>query len=226
MSDNISQIESMPEVNEPIRTAINGIRVIALYMIVCVHCCFIGNNPDNIEKFILGLAACIGMVGVPLYFFVSGFLFDYTKYKTFGQMISHKLKGLIVPWVCSAIYMWLFENKLFHASHTSILEYFIGINSILWYLTVLIIFYIIFWCIRTNAPLILLVISGVVYHYLAAYGGFILPSIISSILNCFLFFWFGNVVRKNNIWERLLQTIKSKNYNIIASLATIGGEPA
>jgi acyltransferase len=84
--------------NETIRLNwIDTLKTIGIFFVL------IGHKLDN--KL---LVSYIYAFHVPLFFFVSGYLFKYSKYRSFKYFLNRKIRTLIVPYFCFATTSYLF----------------------------------------------------------------------------------------------------------------------
>lgn len=80
--------------------AISWMRFPLILMIVLLHCyCSIdANGHQSFFKWVYPFGLWLGETGVPAFFFVSGFLFYYSR-KTYGQKLKSRSKTLLVPYL-------------------------------------------------------------------------------------------------------------------------------
>ncbi|ESS74094.1 acyltransferase [Methyloglobulus morosus KoM1] len=143
---------------------------------------------------------------VPLFFFISGFLFDRTKY-SFKQYLRKKLNTLLVPYFCFAIFsylFWFFVVRNFSISGKSLavnsLKPLIGIlyavgsdswrdilNPALWFLPCLFVVEVIFYFIKNKYFLLIFAVLG----YFVAYSSFRLPWSVDVAQTAIIFYGIG-----------------------------------
>ena len=92
----------MESITTPLRTRyiwIDLIKFISITLVVYRHCPPIAYNLTS---------------SIPLFFFISGLLFDFKKYPSFSAFVKHRSKQLIVPYFCffALFYLfWLFAGR-------------------------------------------------------------------------------------------------------------------
>lgn len=155
---------------------------------------------------------------VPLFFFVSGYLFDRTKY-TFKQFFKKKLGTLIVPYLTFAVFSFLFwliivRNLSIGGKALVInpLKPLIGIiygigsegwrspmNVALWFLPCLFIVEVMFYPIKNRSFIIVFAIIGVV---IVPTLQFRLPLSFDVALTAIVFYGMGNLyhIKETEIW--------------------------
>ncbi len=160
---------------------------------------------------------------MPLFFFISGFLFDFGKYaESVSNFVKGKLRSLIVPYFCFALLTCLFYFLLdtgFQPGVTNI-EFFeasalYGIYSILyalgplvsynpplWFLTCLFITELLFYGLaksyygKPEKLVLWLTAAGVVGYLYSVYVPFRLPWNADVALSAVVFYGAGNLFRK------------------------------
>ena len=126
-------------------TTISVARALALVSIVSAHALFVSQTPQAFVSFYSKL----GTVGVAAYFMISGFLYFPKNYAGFGKMLKNKARSIGIPWLVlgSVGYLYnAFGNKSFSAA--AYLEFMLGKNSYLYFLTMLFFCFVVFLCNR------------------------------------------------------------------------------
>ena len=117
--------------------------------VVFAHACGLATStPSSFEIIEERLCSIIGTIGVPLFFFCSGFLLAKSK-TPFKHILLKKLLTIIIPWVISGtvVYLYVYLRK----GPLNILTYLyflIGNGSYLYFLPVYLVFIIIFSLLR------------------------------------------------------------------------------
>jgi len=151
---------------------------------------------------------------MPLFFFISGLLFDYKKY-SFLENLKKSARGILVPYVIFAgvsYLIWMFNNS-FSASPEQIMLHLIGVfygnssslffNLVLWFLPCLFITKMLFALITTFIKKDKVLIVVLFIFSLLGYFAFIylpdlnLPFGIESALTAVVFFGAGSILRTN-----------------------------
>jgi acyltransferase len=166
---------------------------------------------------------------MPLFFFISGYLFAFNKHPNFKSFVTHRAKQLLIPYVALNIItylFWLFIGRKFGddaANPIKLYKPLIGIvygNSnndylihdvVLWFLPALffveVVFYLSFRNKSRAASLLLLTTFGVAGYLVYKFCPFYLPGGIDTALTALVFYGLANVF-KNEIG--LLLNIKVK----------------
>lgn len=118
-----------------------AMKAVAVFTIIFAHC-----SPKN--QYIAGLYASIGSIGVPIFLLVSGFLYNRNKYSA-EQFWRKKVSGLVLPWFfCGmVVYMYIVLRKG-GIGIVSAFNFVIGNGSFLYYMSVLMIIYLLMEFIR------------------------------------------------------------------------------
>ncbi|HEY3362283.1 MAG TPA: acyltransferase family protein [Methanosarcina sp.] len=160
---------------------------------------------------------------MPLFFFISGFLFDFGKYaESASNFVKGRFKSLIVPYFCFAVITCIFcflldelytpgitsikffENNMLHGiSH--ILVAFgpaVSYNPPLWFLTCLFVTELIFYGLAKKyygEPKKLafwLIIAGIIGYFYSVYVPIRIPWNVDVALSAIVFYGAGNLFRK------------------------------
>ncbi|GIM30163.1 O-acetyltransferase [Clostridium polyendosporum] len=156
---------------------------------------------------------------MPLFFFLSGYLFSISKYNSFLAFFKRKFKSLVIPYFTLSFinYMyWISTNGPYNYS-TSIYKPFVGTfyalrrsewslhNGTMWFVTCLfiteILFYIIIKSSKNNNIIITicLIISSVAGHLYSAYIGQAFPWSIDVSITAVVFFGAAYLIRCKGI---------------------------
>lgn len=128
----------MKEKNE----VIYYIKGLAIISVIAAHCNAISEEGSKFAQISSLLLQNIGTWGVICFFVISGYLFHVSSSKIF---FMKKLKYICVPWVISAtcVYLYVYLRKP-PVTLLSWINFVVGNGSYLYYLTVLMMFYVIF----------------------------------------------------------------------------------
>lgn len=129
------------------------IKGLAIISVICAHCNSIPNNIGGFSYVCSLILQNIGTFGVICFFVLSGFLFHYEE-GHLKRFFEKKLKYLCVPWLLSAtcVYLYVYLRKP-PITVISWINFVLGNGSYCYYMTVLMIFYLIFTVVpfmRTN----------------------------------------------------------------------------
>lgn len=109
-------------------------KAVAVAFTICAHCNTVLENAPFAAKVASCFLASLGSLGVPVFFYLSGYLFSYKK---FAKCAKTKIRTLIIPWIfCgSLVYLYIYLRK----GQISFLTYFkwiLGVDTYLWYLSI------------------------------------------------------------------------------------------
>lgn len=129
---------------QKISNVITVARVFALVSIVCAHIGFVGETSHFISK----LYGLLGSIGVICYLICSAYYYNPKKYTLIG-LLKNKAKSIGLPWLFLGTVGYLYNGVLSKSlSLISYLRWMIGNGSYLYFLTILILCFLIFY--RTN----------------------------------------------------------------------------
>ena len=174
-----------------VSSVFNISRLIAIISVITAHTSFNINNP-----LLYNLIKRFSSIGVVVFIIVSGYYFNPQKYKTIGKFMKSKITTIILPWGFLGTLVFL-ESKIVMAEPIGIsgwLKFMIGHNSYLYYLTVLMICYLIyFYPVKHNKITITVIISfliTIMSQQLTAWGILDIKKIyLTDYLN--IFNWVG-----------------------------------
>lgn len=192
---------------------------IGIILVVLGHC----NIPMN-------WAIIIYSFHMPLFFFLSGYLFSIKKYSSFNPFLVHKAKTILLPY-----FYFSFLSFLYFAIHnqTEIIKPLIGIfysngingwmpfNVALWFLTCLFMVEMASYFIVKNTVtkmIVILVILSIIGYIDSLFMPFRLPWGIDVAFTATVFFCFGYIIRKIDAVKILL---RHKFSYLLASLITL-----
>lgn len=125
------------------------IKAMAIFMVICAHC------PYDITGSLSTFLNNLGVMGVPIFFLLSGYFYHIKKY-SFAKMIKKKLFGIIIPWfICGFIVYFYIVFRKGGFNFLSMIEYVLGYGSYLYYLSILMMFFIIFYFVKDRKWLLL-----------------------------------------------------------------------
>lgn len=129
----------------------------------------------------------IGTIGVIVFFVIAGALFHYERY-SLKEFFTKKILYLALPWVISgtAVYLYVYLRKP-PVTFIGWVNYIVGNGSYLYYLTVLVLCYLIFWFIKPLRSTAMLVVFSVITFLSASF--FYDKGYVTSYLD--IFNWIG-----------------------------------
>lgn len=165
------------------------IKAFAVISIVTAHIKLVSNN-NLINNIISMVYSSIGVIGVPMFFIISGLLF-YNNNKSLKHFFKSKIKTIIIPWLVTGtlVYIYIVVRKG-GASIIGYLDFILGNGSYLYFLTVLMILYIVFYYFKSEkfiyAIMIISIISNILtIHKLININGYM------NFMNWCVYFEFG-----------------------------------
>lgn len=184
---------------------IDYIKGLAIISVICAHC---NSVLDSSNQFAVGsslLLQNIGTFGVICFFVISGVLFRHPG-KDIGRFLKKKVNNIVIPWMISStcVYLYVYLRKP-PVSFKSWINFVLGNGSYCYYLTVLMVLYLLFILIplmQTNFVLILcevITIFSTIWFYSI---GNINPYL--NILNWIGYFALGVQISQNlQIWQKI-----------------------
>jgi Fucose 4-O-acetylase and related acetyltransferases len=160
---------------------------------------------------------------MPLFFFISGFLFDFVKYaESASNFVKGRFKSLIVPYFCFAVITCIFcflidelytpgitsikffENSMLHGISHIFVAFgpAVSYNPPLWFLTCLFVTELLFYGLEKKyygepKKLVLwLIIAGVIGYLYSVYVPFRIPWNVDVALTAIVYYGAGNMFRK------------------------------
>lgn len=155
---------------------------------------------------------------IPLFFFLSGYVFSIKKYKNFKEFFISKLKSLIIPLGSFSIIIFLFHlifnylivkdmelrNILFEPIGLLLQIRGTFLGGSIWFLTCLfsceIMFYFILKITKDNEKtiIIFLLLSSIIGYMYFKYINFLLPWAVDASLTAIVFLGLGYIAKKNS----------------------------
>lgn len=183
------------------RNYIYIMKALALFSIVSAHVGIVSNH-SFINIIFSRVLSSIGSIGVGVFFVISGYLYMKTN-KTFLQFVQAKAKSILIPWVCCGTV--LFYYVTIRKGDMTIENWFmtLTVHSHLYYLSVLMILYIVFWRLKRNIIFIIVqIILSVISIYLTSLGAFTIYPYINPF-NWAVYFALGVMMYRYKLLEKL-----------------------
>lgn len=178
-------------------------RGIAIILVV------VGHSPATI-----GMKSLIYSFHIPLFFFLSGFVFNQQKYKEPKDFFAHKIKTLILPYFIFSFIEYLiyvlWENGIYNTNFTAF-SVFVGIfyasastmkiATVLWFLPCLFIVQSLFYLITKISTkhvylVAVLVTSSIIGYFYGQYFNVRLPWFIDASFTALVFYGIGFIYKK------------------------------
>lgn len=208
-------------------TYIDKIRIFAIFSVVCAHVGAINEGASYANAIASELLGCIGAMGVPVFFIISGYLYEKTE-KSFVEFWKSRFRTLIIPWLFCETGLWFYVVlRKGRISFRNWLKFLIGYQSTTYYLTLLVFFYFLFWKIKKVRWIYLvgcfisavqIVSTGWNIQPLAGYSG-IFGTAYLNPFHFMIYFCLGILIGSYNIWDVLVE--KSAKYLPISMVCLI-----
>lgn len=173
------------------------IKGLSILSVICAHCNAVLNTGSIFAQTCSTLLGNIGTFGVICFFMISGGLFHFTDKKIF---FKKKLVHIVVPWIISATCVFLYVRlRKPPLTITAWFNFVIGNGSYCYYLTMLMLFYVLFVFVSfmQNEKILILCIAVTVVSLFFCYNlGF---SPYMNPLNWIGYFAGGMIIRKHEI---------------------------
>ncbi|MBC1499818.1 acyltransferase family protein [Listeria weihenstephanensis] len=196
---------------------IDNLKAYGIILVVIGHCVVLSADYPYTGL----LMKLIYSFHMPLFFFISGFLF---RGKGTGKYFYKKWKTLLVPYFIFQVISVLFINSFYYVTAgqlerdplSTLLSVFylngnVGWNAPLWFLVVLFILDVLYyffskWSERTGIQMALVLLSCVV-GWLLSETGIKFPFGLQIVFSCFLFYYLGNMTKKYNVLKLLSRSL-------------------
>lgn len=122
------------------------LKAAAIYCVVCAHVAPVPNIFGFINSMVCSrVLDCMGTMGVPIFFLISGYFYAKSK-ETYLSFWKKKVKTIVLPWIfCSTIVWFYVVLRKGGISLMGWFQFFLGVNNITYYLTVLMFFFFVLW---------------------------------------------------------------------------------
>lgn len=182
-------------------------KTIATFSIICAHLSPT-NSKDIFSIKLSWIYNLFGIVGVPLFFFISGYLF-FKNTDNFKKFMDKKIKQIIIPWIFVGTFCYLIVFYFKHnISFINYLKFIYGYGSYLYYLSVLLILYLINFRFKNNNKFLYsTLIIGIISLILNIIFGINSFSYI-NFCNWIFYFNLGMLISKNNKINNLFRFCK------------------
>lgn len=186
---------------------------ISIFSVAAAHVSSAFAYAGEMEKFCVRLLSSLGTIGVPLFFLISGYLYEKSlKKHDWKYIVKSKLEGLCIPWMINGTIVWLYVVlRKGGISFKNWLYFLIGIDSYLYFMFVLVILYMLYVVMRKNKFLFYVGIffSVISYIYINIFGKTILFSPYLNVIGWQGWFLVGGgICCKESYEQRMLVFIK------------------
>ena len=186
-------------IDKKLSERIYSVKALCILLVVCAH---MTSNNYNCQW----VMSLISVLAVPMFFFLSGFFYDYNNSL---ETLINKIKKICIPWsvwggvtYCISVYTGSISFSI-----KKMILYILGKGSLYYYLSVLIILYIIFKYMNKIKFCILCIILNFISYIAYSYKifGEIEFDLYLNIFNWCGFFAFGVLVKKLNLLDKILK---------------------
>lgn len=108
----------------------------AILFVVCAHCAGVPVDAPAASQIVSQLLQSFGSLGVPIFFFLAGYVF---RHKKLIPWLRGKITGLLIPWLVCGLLVYLYVHlRKGGISAASLALWLVGDGSYLWYLSVMV----------------------------------------------------------------------------------------
>ena len=127
---------------------------LAIFSVICAHVASVLETANAWNCMASNFLSYMGTMGVPTFFLLSGYLFERRR-KSFGDFWRGKVKSIFIPWLFCETLLWLYVVVRKGGITLKAWGLFIiGYKHTTYYLTVLIVMYLLFWRIKRDWELV------------------------------------------------------------------------
>lgn len=216
----MKNVQDLSHVTE--RNYIYALKAFAIISIVSAHCGILAVNTNQLNIIFSLILGQIGTIGVGIFFILSGYLF-YKNKNSFGVFFLKKIKTVLMPWIVvgTAVYFYVFFRKG-GIGLNSWFDFLVGNGSYLYYLTLLIIFYLLFFYTAKNKMFVFsMIILSVLSIVLTSIGVLKAINPYLNPLNFMCYFGFGLMIANKNVLLKI--AYKCANYKLLLSSLFVSG---
>lgn len=143
---------------------------LAIFSVVCAHVATVPESANEWNCATSDFLSYLGTMGVPVFFLLSGYLFERNK-RSFGDFWKGKVKSVFIPWVFCETLLWLYVVlRKGGITLKAWVLFIIGYKHTTYYLTVLVIMYLLFWGIKRNWELAALILVSLLSMICTGWG--------------------------------------------------------
>lgn len=126
------------------------LKAFAIFSVICAHCSSVGADGIIWNLFVSNILKSVGAVGIFVFYFLSGYFLYFTQ-KKIGAFWKNKFFSIIIPWLFggSTVYLYIYLRKG-NISIITWLKWIAGMDTYLYYVVLLLIFFALFYPLRKN----------------------------------------------------------------------------
>lgn len=195
---------------------IYNIKALCILSVVCAHTSANVAGGLIAERLSCFLNA-MGCVGVPIFFLLSGMLFS-NKEQSIVDFLKKKMRTLFLPWFLTGTIVWLYVVlRKGGISLIAWINYVIGNGSYLYYMSMLLICYLLFWGKRFKIARVAF-FGGCSFLWLALEYFDIVNTANPYInpLNWVVYFAVGILIAQYDLFEKILEVVRRFKYVLIS----------
>lgn len=130
---------------------------LAIFSVVCAHVAPVPDGANTWNRIASDYLSYIGTMGVPVFFLLSGYLFGKNK-KNLRDFWKGKVKSIFIPWFFCETLLWFYVVlRKGGITLKAWALFMIGYKHTTYYLTMLIVMYLLFWRIKRDWELAVLI---------------------------------------------------------------------
>lgn len=140
----------------------------AIFSVLCAHTAVVPDGFSPVTRYIACFMSEIGAIGVGIFFVISGYLFivGTSRDKGYIYFFKNKIHSILIPWFISATLVYVYVAMRKGGSLSEYIMSMFGYLSAYWYLSVLVILYVLFYFISQGKHLvfgsiIMIILSGI-----------------------------------------------------------------
>lgn len=206
------------------RTYIYILKGLAIFSVVCAHTAPTVADATLSAQVFSSLLNYIGTMGVPVFFLISGYLFDKNT-RSFKDFWKKKLFSIVVPWLFCETLLWLYI--VLRKGGIGIKQwilFLLGYQHSTYYLSVLMVLFLLFWILKKDWQIYVMMIVSLfsiistgwsigIYRLNEFVGNYYL-----NFLNWLVFFAIGLILSRKDGMELLFRTIATKKTVLVCSM--------
>ncbi len=137
-------------------------KAIAIFCVICAHSTPLAENSGKISQIASSFLNYLGTIGVPVFYLISGYLFEKNQ-KSSVVFWKGKVWSLFIPWLFCESLLWFYVViRSGDISVGSWLLFIVGYKHTTYYMTVLVVFYLIFYWLRSDWVLIIASVLSII----------------------------------------------------------------
>lgn len=205
-------------------------KAFAVVSIVLAHTSYESISSDYIKAFL----SIYKLIGVYIFFIISGYFYNKDKYKNIWELLKDKAVKIGIPWITFGTIIYgitLFLNNDMKISCIGYINHILGNGTYLYFLTMLMLSYVLMYFIPKKQEYILIAVN-IVSILLTSLG--VLPQVVNTTKLAFCYFnpylnvmnWIGVfaigvLIRRKNFLEIIKTFLKDKVILISISYAIL-----